>query len=114
MSRSILRTAALAAALSVACAAHAGDDGFSWRFSGFGSAGYTATTSDEVLLANPGQYKGAQEGGSALVDLRGWRRDSESALSARTPAGLRRVLARTALRRSTSWAMSATRVRTSR
>jgi hypothetical protein len=70
MSRTILRTAALAAALSAACAAHAADDGFSWRFSGFGTAGYAATSSDDVLLANPGQYKGAREGGSALVDSR--------------------------------------------
>lgn len=70
MSRTLLRTAALATALSFACAAHASDDGFSWRFSGFGTAGYAMTNSNDVLFANPGQYKGAQEGGSALVDSR--------------------------------------------
>jgi len=70
MSRIFLRAAALATALSAACAAHASDDGFSWRFSGFGTAGYAMTNSNDVLFANPGQYKGAQEGGSALVDSR--------------------------------------------
>lgn len=70
MSRNVFRIAALAAALSAACAAHASDDSFSWRFSGFGTAGYAMTSSDDVLLANPGQFKGAQEGGSALVDSR--------------------------------------------
>jgi len=70
MSRNFLRTAALATALSAACAAHASDDGFSWRFSGSGTAGYAATNSNDVLFANPGQFKGAQKGGSALVDSR--------------------------------------------
>jgi hypothetical protein len=70
MSRNVYRTAALAVALSAAFAAHASDDGFSWRFSGFGTAGYAMTSSNDVLLANPGQFKGAQEGGSALVDSR--------------------------------------------
>lgn len=70
MFRSILRTAALATALSAACAAHASDNDSSWRFSGFGTAGYAVTNSNDVLLANPGQFKGAQKGGSALVDSR--------------------------------------------
>ena len=65
MFRSILRTAALATALSAACAAHASDNDSSWRFSGFGTAGYAVTNSNDVLLANPGQFKGAQKGGSA-------------------------------------------------
>ncbi|MBP1473634.1 hypothetical protein J7I44_04940 [Frateuria sp. MAH-13] len=70
MSRIFLRAAVLATALSAACAAHASDDGFSWRFSGFGTAGYAATNSDDVLFTNPGQLKGARKGGSALVDSR--------------------------------------------
>lgn len=69
MSRNFMRTAALATALSAACAAHASDD-FSWRFSGFGTAGYAVTNSNDVLFTNPGQLKGAQKGGSALVDSR--------------------------------------------
>ncbi|MGN2247690.1 hypothetical protein ACFWZ3_13465 [Frateuria sp. GZRR35] len=69
MSRNFLRTAALATALSAACAAHASDD-FSWRFSGFGTAGYAVTNSNDVLFTNPGQLKGARKGGSALVDSR--------------------------------------------
>lgn len=64
------RACVLALSLAAACSAHAGDDTFSYRFSGFGTAGYTRTTSDDVLLVNPGQFKGAQRGGSALVDSR--------------------------------------------
>lgn len=61
--------ATLAVALAAASSAHA-DDSFSWRFSGFGTAGYAATDSNDVLLVNPGQIKGAQEGGTGLVDSR--------------------------------------------
>lgn len=61
--------AALAATFAIASSAHA-DDSFSWRFSGFGTAGYTATNTNDVLLVNPGQVKGAQEGGTGLVDTR--------------------------------------------
>lgn len=62
---------ALAAALSLALvtAAQAGD-GVTYRFSGFGTVGYAATSSDDVELANPGQLNGAQKGGSGLVDSR--------------------------------------------
>lgn len=58
-----------AVALAIPIAAHA-DDGFSWHFSGFGTVGYVATNSDDVLLVNPGQLKGAQKGGTGLVDSR--------------------------------------------
>jgi hypothetical protein len=66
-----LKNLATLVALSLGCAslAHA-DDGFSYRFSGFGTAGYAATDSSDVVLVNPGQLKGASQGGSALVDSR--------------------------------------------
>lgn len=61
---------ALAVSLGAAASAHADDSSFSWRFSGFGTVGYVATNSDDVLLVNPGQLKGAQKGGTGLVDSR--------------------------------------------
>ena len=61
--------ATLAATLAVVSSAHA-DDGFSWHFSGFGTLGYTATNTNDLLLVNPGQIKGAQKGGTGLVDTR--------------------------------------------
>lgn len=61
--------AVLAASLVATSVAHA-DDNFSYRLSGFGTVGYTATDSNDVTLANPNQLKGARESGSALVDSR--------------------------------------------
>ncbi|MFK2878833.1 hypothetical protein [Rhodanobacter hydrolyticus] len=61
--------ATLVATIAAASSAHA-DDSFSWRFSGFGTVGYTATNTNDMLLVNPGQLKGAQEGGTGLVDSR--------------------------------------------
>jgi hypothetical protein len=63
-------TAVLALALSAAFTAHASDRDFSYRFSGFGTAGYAETNSNDVLLTNPGQLKGADKSGSALLDSR--------------------------------------------
>ncbi|HWU77496.1 MAG TPA: hypothetical protein VN043_13415 [Rhodanobacter sp.] len=65
-----LRTAVLALALSTAFAAHASDSDFSYRFSGFGTVGYTETNSNDVTLTNPGQFKGADKSGSTLLDSR--------------------------------------------
>lgn len=70
MSRFPYRAAFLALSLSAACAAHAGDDETSYRFSGFGTAGYVATNTNDVTLVNSGQLKGARKHGSALVDSR--------------------------------------------
>lgn len=61
--------AILAASLATASVAHANDD-FSYRLSGFGTAGYTATDTNDVRLTNPNQLKGARKSGSALVDSR--------------------------------------------
>ncbi|WEN14770.1 hypothetical protein PY254_16280 [Rhodanobacter sp. AS-Z3] len=60
--------AVLALSLATASAAYA--DGFSYRFSGFGTVGYAATDTNDVMLTNPGQIDGARKGGSALVDSR--------------------------------------------
>ena len=60
----------LAMAMAMPLAAHADDGGFSWRFSGFGTAGVVKTNSSDVLLVNPGQLKGAQKSPSGLVDSR--------------------------------------------
>ncbi len=61
--------AILAASLATASVAHA-NDGFSYRLSGFGTVGYAATDTNDVLLTNPNQVKGARKSGSALVDSR--------------------------------------------
>src|SRR5690606_33843552 len=61
--------ATLALSLAAASAAHA-EDGFNYRFSGFGTVGYAATDTDDVLFTNPGQLKGARQNGSGLVDSR--------------------------------------------
>ncbi len=61
--------AVLVLSLAAASVAHA-DDGFSYRLSGFGTVGYAATDTNDVMLTNPGQIKGARKGGSALVDSR--------------------------------------------
>lgn len=70
MSKFPRRTAVLALALSAAFTAHASDSDFSYRFSGFGTVGYAETNSNDVLLTNPGQLKGADKSGSALLDSR--------------------------------------------
>jgi hypothetical protein len=69
MSPKKILAATLALSLAAASAAHA-EDGFNSRFSGFGTIGYAATDTDDVLLTNPGQLKGARRHGSALVDSR--------------------------------------------
>lgn len=61
--------AILAVSLAAVSVAHA-DDGFSYRLSGFGTAGYAATDNNDVLLTNPNQLKGARQNGSTLVDSR--------------------------------------------
>lgn len=71
MHRTKLLHAALASALllTTATAAQAADD-FSYHFSGFGTLGYAATDSNQVAVVNPGQLKGAGNGGSVLPDSR--------------------------------------------
>lgn len=61
--------AVLAMSLAAASFAHA-EDGFSYRLSGFGTLGYAAIDTNDVLLTNPNQIKGARENGSILVDSR--------------------------------------------
>lgn len=61
--------ATVAVSLVATASAHAAD-GFSWRFSGFGTAGYAATSTNDLRLLNPGQLKGASKNGSGLVDSR--------------------------------------------
>lgn len=61
--------AVLAMSLATASVAHA-EDGFSYRLSGFGTVGYAATDTNDVLLTNPNQLKGARKSGSTLVDSR--------------------------------------------
>lgn len=69
MSPKKILAATLALSLAAASAAHA-EDGFNYRFSGFGTVGYAATDTDDVLFTNPGQLKGARQNGSGLVDSR--------------------------------------------
>lgn len=61
--------AVLAMSLAAASVTHA-EDGFSYRLSGFGTLGYAATDTNDVLLTNPNQIRGARENGSILVDSR--------------------------------------------
>lgn len=61
--------AVVAMSFASATVAHA-DDGFGYRLSGFGTAGYVATDTNDVRLNNPNQLKGARTNGSALVDSR--------------------------------------------
>jgi hypothetical protein len=67
--RSTARLAPLVLALALAQVAHADDD-ISYRFSGFGTLGYVQTNTDDLILHNPGQVKGADKSGSFLVDSR--------------------------------------------
>ncbi|GLQ96377.1 hypothetical protein [Dyella mobilis] len=65
--RTALVSALLALAVSQAALA---DDGFSYRFSGFGTLGYVQTNTNDLTFLNPGQEKGATKSGSLLVDSR--------------------------------------------
>ncbi len=51
-------------------AAHAGATSWdpSWAFSGFGTIGYTRTSTDEGQFANPGQYGGVKKDGGFTTD----------------------------------------------
>ncbi|WP_017460334.1 porin [Dyella ginsengisoli] len=70
MSKFALRPALLALSLSAAFSAHAADNDFSYRFSGFGTLGYAQTDSNDVLMTNGSQLKGADKSGSFLLDSR--------------------------------------------
>lgn len=70
LSKKHLCASLLAASALLAVAPSWASNDINWRFSGFGTVGYTATDSDDVLFLNPGQYKGAQTGGTGLVDSR--------------------------------------------
>lgn len=70
MSRIAARAGVLALSICCAFAAQAGDDGFSYHLSGFGTIGYAQSNSNDVLFTNPAQSKGADKGGSALLDSR--------------------------------------------
>ncbi|WP_266169737.1 hypothetical protein [Dyella subtropica] len=65
--RGLVAPALLALAISQAAFA---DDGISYRFSGFGTAGYVQTNTDDLTFHNPGQLKGATTSGSGRVDSR--------------------------------------------
>jgi hypothetical protein len=70
MNKFLSHTSALALALSAAFSAHANDSDFSCRFSGFGTAGYGQTNSNDMLFINPGQLKGGDNSGSDRLDSR--------------------------------------------
>lgn len=65
-----IKNLAAVVALSLATASTAYADGFSYRFSGFGTVGYAASNTNDVMLVNPNQLNGVRKGGSGLADSR--------------------------------------------